>query len=140
MSTATTAPPTRTTAGFATGPAARRVGCVITTLMTLFFGFDAVTHVLLVAPVVEANAEFGAPPQFPVVSGVILSVCLIAYLVPASRAMGTILLTTYLGGAVAANLIAEQALGHTGFAIITAVLVWAGAWPRDTRLRALLRR
>lgn len=122
------------------GTAAHRTGWVLTGLVTLFLGFDAITHLFLAPEVVEANAKMGAPADFPVVAGAVLTACLIAYLVPVTRAMGTILITAYLGGAVAANLITEAPLANSGFAILTAVLVWAGAWPRDERLRALVRR
>lgn len=139
MSTATIDTPTVNTT-FVTGRTARVVGWVVTTLVTLFLGFDAVTHLLRAPQVMAANAVFGAPEEFPVICGAVLAACVIAYLMPASRAMGTILITAYLGGAVAANLIVEQPLANSGFAIFTAVLAWAGAWPRDARLRALLRR
>lgn len=118
---------------------ARRTGWTITTLVTLFLGFDAVTHLVREAHVVEANERMGGPEWFPVVCGAVLATCLVAYLTPVTRAMGTILLTAYLGGACAANLLTDAPLGNTGFAIVVAVLVWAGAWPRDARLRALLR-
>ena len=131
---------TSTSTNFVTGRAARVAGWIVTTLVTLFLGFDAVTHLLRAPQVMAANATFGAPEAFPLVCGGILAACVIAYLVPASRALGTILITAYLGGAVAANLITEHPLANSGFAIITAVLVWAGAWPRDARLRALVRR
>src|SRR5688500_13160594 len=116
---------------------AQRAGWVITVLVTLFLGFDIVTHLLQVDPVMEFNAEIGAPAWFPVVCGIVLGLSLVAYHVPATRAMGTILITAYLGGAVTVSLVFGQPAFNTVFAIATAVLVWAGAWPRDERLRAL---
>lgn len=122
------------------GRAARTTGWVLTALATAFLGFDAVTHLLRADQVIESNASLGAPDYLVQVCGVVLAAALVAYLVPATRAMGTVLVTAYLGGAVAVNLLAEQPAFNTAFAIGTAVVVWAGAWPRDARLRALARR
>jgi hypothetical protein len=119
---------------------AQRAGWVITVLVTLFLGFDIVTHLLQVEPVMDFNDKIGAPGWFPVVCGVVLGLSLVAYHVPATRAMGTILITAYLGGAVTVNLVFGQPAFNTVFAIATAVLVWAGAWPRDERLRGLVSR
>jgi hypothetical protein len=114
-------------------------GRVITGLVTLFLGFDAVTHLARQSDVMEFNARIGAPDAFPVVCGAVLATCLVAYLVPRTRAMGTILITAYLGGACAINLATDAPTFNVVFAVATAVLVWAGAWPRDSRLRALVR-
>ncbi|GGR71372.1 FtsH-binding integral membrane protein [Nocardioides luteus] len=117
---------------------ARRAGWVITVLVTLFLAFDAITHLLRVDAVMDFNDKVGAPAWFPVVCGAVLGLSLIAYHLPSTRAMGTVLITAYLGGAVTVNLVFGQPAFNTVFAIAVAVLVWAGAWPRDERLRALV--
>ena len=117
---------------------AQRAGWVITVLVTLFLGFDIVTHLLRVEPVMDFNDKVGAPGWFPVLCGVVLGLSLVSYHVPATRAMATVLITAYLGGAVTVNLVFGQPAFNTLFAIATAVLVWAGAWPRDERLRGLI--
>lgn len=127
------------TAGIAFGPQAQRAGWIVTALVTAFLGFDAVTHLLQVEQVREASAELGIPDHVTVICGAVLGTLVVGYLIPATRAMAVVLITAYLGGAVAVNLIAEQPALNTVFAILAAVLVWAGAWPRDARLRALLR-
>ncbi|WP_141015110.1 DoxX family protein [Nocardioides sambongensis] len=113
-------------------------GRIITALASAFLAFDATTHLARETHVMEFNAEIGAPAWFPVVCGAVLAVCLVGYLVPRTRAMGTILLTAYLGGACAINLATAATTANVVFAVAMAVLVWAGAWPRDARLRALL--
>lgn len=130
---------THSTAG-ETATGARRAGWVITGAVTLFLGFDSVIHLLRESSVMEYNARVGAPDWFPLVCGAVLATCLLAYHVPATRPMGTVLITAYLGGATAVNLVTEAPAFNTGFAIATAVAVWAGAWPRDERLRALVGR
>ncbi|SKB08147.1 DoxX family protein [Aeromicrobium choanae] len=134
-----TRPATGPTSGTAFGPRAQRAGWVVTALVTAFLGFDAVTHLLQVEQVREASAGLGIPDHVIVICGAVLGSLVIGYLVPATRAMAVVLITAYLGGAVAVNLIAEQPALNSVFAILAAVLVWAGAWPRDARLRGLLR-
>jgi DoxX-like protein len=87
---------------------------------------------------VDFNNKIGAPDWFPVVCGAVLAVCLVAFHVPRTRVLGAILLTSYLGGATAVNLVVGQPAFNTAFAIITGMLVWAGLWPRDERARRLL--
>ncbi|TYL55102.1 DoxX family protein [Nocardioides sp. BGMRC 2183] len=115
-------------------------GRVVTGLVTAFLGFDAITHLARAAQVMEFNDEIGAPEWFPVVCGAVLATCLVGYLVPRTRAMGAVLITAYLGGACAINLATDAPTFNVVFAVATAVLVWAGAWPRDQRLRALLQK
>ena len=112
-------------------------GVVLSALVSAFLAFDSVTHLLLVDPVREANEKFGAPEWFPQVCGVLLAVCLVTHLVPRTAVLGAVLLTGYLGGAVCANLMTEQPAVNTGFAVLPGVLVCAGLWLRDERVRLL---
>lgn len=117
-----------------------RISTTIAVLVTAFLSFDFIIHLALESHVVAANEKFGAPDWFPQLCGAILGCLVVGYWIPATRAMATVLITSYLGGAVAANLITEQPIFNVFFAVLTAVLVWAGAWTRDARLRALVGR
>jgi len=117
---------------------ARIAGWVITGYVTVFLAFDSITHLVREQHVVDFNDKIGAPGWFPVVCGAVLAVCLVAFHVPRTRLLGAILLTSYLGGAVAVNLVVGQPAFNTAFAMVTGVLVWAGLWPRDDRVRRLL--
>jgi hypothetical protein len=117
-----------------------RISLTLAVLVTAFLSFDFIIHLARESHVVAANEKFGAPDWFPVLCGAVLGTLVVCYWIPASRAMATVLITAYLGGAVATNLITEQPLFNTFCAIVTAVLVWAGAWARDARLRALVKR
>jgi hypothetical protein len=73
--------------------------------------------------------------------GIILSVCVLAYAVPSTSIVGAVLLTGYLGGAVAAHARLLHPLpSHTLFPVYVAALVWGGLFLRDARVRALFRR
>ncbi|MFI5345649.1 MAG: DoxX family protein [Elusimicrobiota bacterium] len=62
-------------------------------------------------------------------------VSLILYLIPQTAVLGAVLLTGYLGGAVATHLRAGEA---PTAAVVVGVIVWAGLWLREPRLRALM--
>jgi hypothetical protein len=116
---------------------ARITGWVITGYVTVFLAFDSITHLAREQHAVDFNTKIGAPDWFPLVCGAVLAVCLIAFHLPRTRVLGAILLTSYLGGATAVNLVTGQPAFNTAFAIATGMLVWAGLWPRDERARRL---
>jgi hypothetical protein len=138
--TTLTSPELGTTAPGTTrhGSPARIAGWVITGYVTVFLAFDSITHLVREQHAVDFNTKIGAPVWFPVVCGAVLAVCLVTFHVPRTRVLGAVLLTSYLGGATAVNLVVGQPAFNTAFAIVTGVLVWAGLWPRDERARRLL--
>jgi hypothetical protein len=118
---------------------ARIAGSVLTTLVALFLTFDTVIKVLTLAPAVEGTTALGYPADrvFPI--GVIELVCLALYLVPRNSVLGAILLTGYLGGAIATHVrIGSPLMSHTLFPIYVAALVWGGLYLREPRLRDLV--
>jgi hypothetical protein len=119
---------------------ARRVGYVLTGLVTLFLLFDAVTKLLRLTMVVDATVQMGFPAStVPVIGGTLL-VCLVLYLVPRTAVLGAVLLTGYLGGAVCAQLRIEAPLfSALLFPVYTGVLVWLGLYLRSAALQALVR-
>jgi hypothetical protein len=76
-------------------------GYVLTAVVTLFLIFDTALKVLMLAPAVQGTAELGYPAGSVLVIGIIELVCLGLYLVPRTSVLGAVLLTGYLGGAIA---------------------------------------
>jgi hypothetical protein len=113
-------------------------GRVISGLVVLFLLFDGVTKVMTVAPVLQASAQLGIPVSLIVVIGAVLLVCTVIYAIPSTSILGGILLTGYLGGAVAIQARIGNPLFETLFPVIFGVLVWAGIVLRDNRLRTLI--
>jgi hypothetical protein len=73
------------------------------------------------------------------VIGVVELVCLTLYAIPRTSVLGALLLTGYLGGAVATHLRVENPLlGYTLFPLYVAALVWGGLYLRNERLRAVV--
>ncbi len=120
-------------------PAARWTGRVLTALAVLFFLFDGVTKLMAVEPVAEAMSQLGWRPEQAPVLGVLLLVCTLVYLVPATSVLGAVLLTGYLGGAVAAHVrVGNPLVSHALFPVYLGVFVWAGLLLREPRLRSFL--
>lgn len=113
-------------------------GRIISAIVVLFMIFDGVTKLLKVAPVLAAMARLEIPVNLTVGIGSLLLVCTAVYAIPQTSVLGAILLTGYLGGAVAINLRAGDPLFETLFPVIFGVLVWGGIWFRHDRLRTLI--
>jgi len=115
------------------------LGRTLTTLAALFLGVDALGKLLQLAPVVAGTAELGYPEGAVLMIGVLETFCLAAYLVPPTAVLGALLLTGYLGGAIATHLRAGNPLfSHILFPLYVAFFVWGGLFLREARLRALL--
>lgn len=113
-----------------------RAGWIISGLISAFLLFDVVGKFAKPAPVVEAFARTGWPLDLAGTIGAILLVCTVVYLVPRTSVLGAILLTGYLGGAVATNLRLENPLlTNTLFPVYFGVLIWIGLWLRESKLR-----
>jgi hypothetical protein len=88
---------------------------------------------------VEGTVRLGYPESVVLGIGIIELVCLIAYVIPRTSILGAILLTGYLGGAVATHVrIGSPLLSHTFFPIYVGALVWVALLLRDDRLHTLL--
>jgi hypothetical protein len=123
----------------AAGTRGRLAGRVFTGLAAAFLLMDASMKVFALQPAVEGTTALGYSAGTVVPLGIIQSICLLAFLVPGTAVLGAVLLTGYLGGAVATHVrMASPLLSHTLFPVYLGVLVWAGLWLRDDRVRALL--
>ncbi len=115
------------------------VGRIISALVVLFMLFDSITKLMRVDAVMKATVKVGYPASAIPIIGLILLVCTIVYAIPATSILGAILLTGYLGGAVATNLrIGNPLLTNTLFPVYFGILVWGGLFLRERRLRSLL--
>jgi hypothetical protein len=114
-------------------------GRILSALMILFLLFDGVTKVMKVPAVMEATIKVGYPASSVFGIGAVLLVCTLLYAIPATSILGAILLTGYLGGAVATNLRIGAALFTNVLVPVSfCVMVWAGLYLRDNRLRVLV--
>jgi hypothetical protein len=88
--------------------------------------------------VVKATVELGYPENTILPIGVVLVICTFLYLIPKTSVLGAILLTGYLGGAVATHVRMGEGPFPITFPIIFGVLLWGGLYLRDLRIRSLI--
>jgi hypothetical protein len=116
------------------------IGRILSGLLSLFLLADGAMKLARPESVVEATVKLGFPESAIAPLGVVLVTCTVLYIVSQTAVLGVVLLTGYLGGAVATHV----HVGHGAFEILFPVflgaLLWGGLWLRDVRLRAILPR
>lgn len=112
-------------------------GCILSALPVLFLLFDSLGKFLKPMPVVEGTIRLGYPESVIVWLGFVLLVCTLLYVIPRTSVLGAILLTGYLGGAVAAHLRVGDSLFSILFPVFVGTLIWGGILLRDDRLALL---
>lgn len=117
-------------------------GRVLSGLAVLFLLFDGIMKFFMDKLPPEA-LEAGAALQWPIekmpLVGTILLICTLLYIIPRTAVLGAILLTGYLGGAVASHIRVNNPLfSHTLFPIYVAIFIWLGLYLRDVRARNIL--
>ncbi len=134
MTTSSTAAPAATSSN-----APLWTGRALSGLCVLFLVVDAGAKIALLQPVLDGTVELGYPAAVIVPLGVVLLGSTILYAIPATAVLGAILVTGYLGGAVATHVrVGHPLLTHTLFPVWLGIVLWGGLWLRDARLRALL--
>jgi hypothetical protein len=114
-------------------------GYILTGLVGLFLTFDTMVKVLMRPSAVNGTIQLGYPANTVLWIGLIELVCLGLYLLPQTSVLGALLLTGYLGGAIATHVrVGSPLLTHTLFPIYVAALIWGGLLLREQRLRTLL--
>ena len=114
-------------------------GRALSALAVAFLLFDSTGKLLQVQPVIDGTLALGYPRDSIFTVGVILLACVLAYAVPRTAVLGAILLTAYLGGAVASQVRVEAPLAtHILFPTYVAAILWRGLLLRDARLHAFL--
>ena len=114
-------------------------GRVLSGIAVLFLLFDATIHFLKPELVVKGFADLGYPISVSVPLAIIEFVCIVLYLIPRTSILGAVLLTGYLGGAIAAQLRVGAPLFSTLlFPIYVALFLWGGLYLRDPVVRSFM--
>ena len=116
------------------------IGFSMSAIVVLFLLLDAGMKLATVGPVLEAGQQLGFPGAAMARKlGALLLLCTLIYVYPRTSLLGAILVTGYLGGAVAAHLrLGNPLFTHVLFGVYVGALMWGGLVLRDPRLRALL--
>ena len=113
-------------------------GWTLTGLVSLFLVFDGAMKIVKPQPVVEASLKLGYAESTLAGIGIVLLICTALYLIRRTSILGAVLLTGYLGGAVASNVRAETPAFNLVFPILFGAIIWVGLWLREPRLRRFL--
>lgn len=113
-------------------------GRIVSWLPGLFLLLDGVAKLFKPAPVIEGTVKLGYSESVIIPLGIVLIVCTVLYLIPRTAVLGAILLTGYLGGAVATHVRAADGIFPVVFAVTFGALLWLGLYLRDARLRELV--
>ena len=114
-------------------------GRILSGFAVLFLVFDAVVKFTKIAPVVDSFAQLGYPIGLAPTIGSLALICVVLYVIPRTSVLGAILLTGYLGGAIASQLrIGSPLFSHVLFPVYVAALIWGGLYLRDEQLSALI--
>ena len=115
------------------------VGWGMSGLMVAFMLFDSLSKLALERHVVAATTQIGYPLDVIRPLGAIGLACTLLYAIPRTATLGAILLTAYLGGAIASKVRIEDPLfSSVLFGVYFGILVWGGLFLRDPQLRALM--
>ena len=113
-------------------------GRILSALPALFLLLDGIMKLVKPPFVVEATVQLGWPESVIVALGVVLIACTILYLIPRTAVLGAILLTGYLGGAVATHVRVGGPLFSILMPVILGAMLWGGLYLRDERVRSLV--
>ncbi len=116
-------------------------GRILSGLVVLFLVLDSAMKLVPLQVVVDTTRDLGWPtdPTTLRALGVVLIASALLYAYRPSSVLGAILITAYLGGAVATHVrIGSPLFSHVLFGVYVGIATWAGLWLREPRLRALL--
>jgi len=115
-------------------------GFAMSAVVVLFLLMDSGMKLAAIQPVLEAGQQIGFPGTAMARKlGALLLLCTLLYVWPRTSVLGAILVTAFLGGAVATHVrLGNPLFSHVLFGVYVGVLMWAGLVLREPRLRALL--
>lgn len=104
----------------------------------VFLLIDALGKVARVDKVIEGTRKLGYDDGVLVPLGIVLAACTVIYAIPRTQVLGAVLLTGYLGGAVATHVRAADGWFGAMFPFLVATFVWGDVWVRNERLRSVI--
>jgi hypothetical protein len=114
------------------------MGHAMSVVAVSFLLFDSAIKLVKIAPVVESFEQLGYPHAIAREIGALELTCLALYVVPRTATLGALLLTGFLGGAIATHVrVGDPLFSHVLFPLYMGVLIWGGLFLRDDRVRVL---
>ncbi len=117
----------------------RWAGYGLSGLVILFMLMDVTMKLAQLPVVLETTVQLGWPATTVTSVGLVLLACTALYAYPRTSVLGAILLTAYLGGAVATHArIGSPLFSHTLFGVYVGFMLWGALYLRNDRIRALV--
>jgi hypothetical protein len=114
-------------------------GRAVSALVIVFLLFDGAIKMVPMDIVITTGEQLGIPSELARVLGTLTLLSTVLYMIPQTSMLGAILLTGYLGGAIATHLrVGSPLFTHTLFGVYLGLLVWGGLYLREPRLRELI--
>jgi hypothetical protein len=114
-------------------------GRILAGVAVAFLFMDSAMKLMRAPVVLEGTAQLGYPTGVIFGLGVLLLACTLLYAVPRTSVLGAVLLTGYLGGAIATHVrVGNPLFSHVLFPVYLGVMLWGALYLRNQRLRALL--
>lgn len=113
------------------------VSYVLQGLISIMFLMGALMNLLQTEEAVAGATALGFPESSVVYLGLILLVATVLYIVPQTSGFGAILLTGWLGGAVATHIIHGDSVFQVVFPVLFGIIVWVALWLRQGKVQAL---
>lgn len=117
----------------------RWTGRILSAFAVLFLLMDSVVKLMRMTVAIEGTIQLGYPASVIFGLGVLLLICIVFYAIPRTSILGAILLTGYLGGAIATHVrVGNPLFSHVLFPVYLGVFIWGGLFLRDEQLRKLI--
>lgn len=107
-------------------------------IVVIMFLFGAFMNLLQTEEAVNGAAAMGYPNEAVIYLGIVLLIGTLFYVIPKTAIIGAIILTGWLGGAVATHVIHKDPMFNIIFPVIFGIIVWLSIWLRNDKLKALL--
>ena len=108
-------------------------------IVLLMFFWGAINNILETEQSVSGAVGLGYPEASVRALGIVLFTSTLLYAIPRTAVLGAILLTAWLGGAVASHVINQDPLFNKIFPVIFGIIIWLSLWLRNGRLQHLLK-
>ncbi|WP_273566405.1 DoxX family protein [Maribacter halichondriae] len=105
--------------------------------IVIMFLMGAVMNLMQTNEAISGATEMGYPESSVIYLGLILLVSTVLYTIPKTSVFGAVLLTGWLGGAVATHVIHSDPMFNLLFPVLFGIVMWLALWLRLQKVQRL---
>ena len=113
------------------------ISYILQGIVVIMFLMGSVMNILQTEQAVAGATALGYPEAAVLLLGVTLLMSTLLYVFPKTSGFGAVLLTGWLGGAVASHVIHQDPLFNTLFPVIFGIILWLALWLRQDKVQRL---